>query len=130
MTASSPPSRKPVGIGGIVAAGMAPGLAWFMLLVAGSQLDEDMCDTGAAPHRGRWFGVSVRLPLAVLAGVSVLLTIVAAVVLMRSWRATRIATAQVAETRAFLSMISLISLGLFVPMIVASVVQFLVVQTC
>lgn len=129
MTASVSPSKKPAGIGWLVAAGMVPGIAWLLVLLLGSRVDADRCDSGPAQST-RGFGVSAEVPLTIVAVVAIVLTIVAAIVLVRWWRLARQTTGKSAGTRAFLAVSSLVALGLFVPLAAASVVEFLARGPC
>jgi hypothetical protein len=129
VTASTSPSKKPVSIGMLVAAGMVPGIAWLLLLILGSNVDNGACETGGVDS-ARWLGVPAQLPLAVIATVAVGLTVVAAVVLVRWWRLARRTAGKAAGTRAFLAASSLVALALFVPLVAASVVQVLAWRSC
>ena len=124
MTESGHPSKRMLGIGPLVAAGVAPGLAWIVLLLFESRLDESICG-----RRG-WFGGSIPLPLVALAATAVGLTIVGAIVLFRSWRSARRSHGKIAETRAVMALVSLISICLFVPLVATSVVRILPIQSC
>ena len=97
----------------LVVAGVAPALAWAAFLLIGSQLDEDLCGTGAVPHRGQWFGADVRVLLTSAGGVVLLVTIAAAIVLVRRRRDALRASGAAASTRVFLTTLSLVSTGLF-----------------
>ena len=129
MTASTSPSKKPASIAVLVAAGMVPGIAWLLLLVLGARVDGRDCDSREAGAT-RWFGVSAQLPLAILATVAIVLSVIAAVVLVRWLRVARRTTGKAAGTRAFLAASSLVALGLFVPLVAASVVQVLAWRPC
>lgn len=114
----------------VVIAGVAPALAWAAFLLVGSQLDEHMCATGAAPARGRWFGLDVRVPLVVLAaGVLVATGVAAFVLLQQRSRAARHPD-RTATTHHFLATMSLVSMGVFVPITVGTVVIMWVVDAC
>ncbi|HEY7626104.1 MAG TPA: hypothetical protein VH761_03510 [Ilumatobacteraceae bacterium] len=129
MTSAHPP-KKTLGIGLLVAAGVAPGVAWILLLLAESHVDDTTCGLGS--HRGRreWFGGSTPLPLLVLAAAAIALTVGGGVVLFRSWRAARRASGKIAETRATMALVSLVSICLFVPLVAATVVRVLSVDAC
>jgi hypothetical protein len=114
----------------IVAAGMTPGLSWAVLLLVAPLLDENMCGTAASPHRGSWFGWDVRVPIAALGGVALLATIAAAVLLTSAWQWSHGRSDRHARTRAFIAGLGLLSLGLFVPIVVASLIPLLVVGPC
>jgi hypothetical protein len=122
-------TRLPSGLVLAIAA-LLPGVAWMALLFFGSQLDEDMCLTGAAPHSGRWFGSSIRLPLLLLAAFVLVVTVAAVVVLARGWRAARRLTGRSAEMRVFTSFVGLLSVGLFVPILAGTIVEILVFRRC
>lgn len=129
MTAPTSHSKKPASIGVLVAAGMVPGIVWLILLLVDSRVDTDRCDAGSA-RSTRWFGVPAQLPLMVLATTAIVLTVAAAVALVRWWRVARRSSGRPASTRAFLAVSSLVALGLFVPLGAASVVQLLEWRSC
>lgn len=114
----------------VVVAGVAPALAWAAFLLTGSQLDEQMCGTGAAPHRGRWFGLDVRVPLTVLAVAVLVATGIAAVVLLQQRSRAARRPDRTATTHRFLTTMSLLSMGVFVPITIGTVVMMTVVDAC
>jgi hypothetical protein len=65
-----------------------------------------------------------------MTGVAVAVTVVAALVLVRGRRAARSISGRVAEMRTFISLMGLVSLGLFVPILAATFVELVVFHRC
>jgi hypothetical protein len=115
----------------LVLLALVPALAWGTLLVVGSQLHENLCSTGATPHRGTWFGLDLRVPTIVLGVAAAILTLAAGVTLMQIRReAVSADSGDVNGTRAFVAMLGLVSVVFFLLIIAASIVSTAVNPRC
>jgi ABC-type Fe3+ transport system permease subunit len=126
---TTPADRRAPSPTTIVLLALVPALAWGTVLVVGSQLHENLCATGATPHRGEWFGIDARAVSITIAIVAALVTVACALVLLGlSRRSDNIESDSGA--RHFVATLGLVSAVFFLLIIAASIVSTAINPPC
>jgi hypothetical protein len=95
---------------GLVVLALAPAVGWGAVMLVAPSLDENLCATGAAPHRGHLFGADARWPLGGIAIAGAIVCLAAALTLQRRVRRAELSDgARFAATVGALSTIPLVA---------------------